>query len=337
MKGLILTKLDDKEAMLVKLSLASLGYEVRLLFPADFPTRQKHSIYVDQSESQWESQDKYDSFVGDAYDWIWWRIPRKWEPAADDAQNPLFFQEIEYQLAHTAPNAWWINDRSAVMRAKSLLSGLQTARDCGISIPATLCSNNPLDIRHFLLKHEAEGVTFQTLTLLRDSNTRATRLSFLDLPNNRYLQENPGIYQQAIKRKHEIKVLCFGHYILAMQMEAGHKDNEKKFSMDLHFLPKYLETGLKAFMDKAGLVFATFDLAINQEGQYLFERVNEQVAFLWIEESLPELRVLDIFIQFLLGKSKKFKWDPKQFRHKVCSYWEEMETLISRNRIRYDR
>jgi hypothetical protein len=61
-------------------------------------------------------------------------------------------------------------------------------------------------------------------------------------------------------------------------------------------------------MSELGLVFGCFDLIVTPKGEYVFLEVNEMGAFLWIEERLPELELLDAFCEFLIQGRRDFSW-----------------------------
>lgn len=54
-------------------------------------------------------------------------------------------------------------------------------------------------------------------------------------------------------------------------------------------------------MNELGIVFGCFDFIVTDDNQYVFLEVNEMGQFLWIEELLPELKMLDSFCNLLLS------------------------------------
>lgn len=347
MKFLISTEPDDPQAILVKLTLQERGHQVRLLFTADLPTRQKNSVSIDSDGYRWKSTDKYDTFFDNEYDVVWWMrsgkpsMPKDGIHPDDRAfvhqENVLFHESI---IRNLAPNAWWINDRDAATRANSKLRQLNMARECGLNIPVTLCSNDPQDIRHFLLKHEADGVIYKPLRstcwVEEDEVTRAytSSVSFLELPNNKLLQCVPGIYQKEIKKKYELRVTCFGDYLVTAKLDADSFSESEK-NIEPYMLPVELERKIRIFMDTMGLVFACFDFIVSTDDDYIFVDVNEQGEFLWIEQSNPGFKMLDIFTSFLINKTRNFRWNPQNYQHELSDYLAEMDNIFFRNTRRH--
>jgi len=53
------------------------------------------------------------------------------------------------------------------------------------------------------------------------------------------------------------------------------------------------------FAQKSGIVFGSFDFAVDGEGHWWFFEVNEQGQFLWLDELNPTLHVQEKFLAFL--------------------------------------
>lgn len=357
MRFLITTEPDDTHAALVKIALEGMGHEVRLLFLADQPTRQRNSIYINHNSYLWKSSDRYTAVVNNDYDVVWWRrvrrpyIPKDYSHPEDYLaiikENNLFYESLTYNLA---PSAWWINRKEAALRANSKLLQLKIARQCGFLIPETLCSNDPKEIRYFLLRHESEGVIFKPLCpsfWFEEKQTKiayTSKITFLDLPNNKVLQLSPGIFQKEIKKSYELRITCFGDYIVATKLNSQNHEEGKldwraiptgMLQVESYTLPEEFQNKIRLFMKRIGIVFGAFDFIVTPEGEYIFLEVNEQGQFLWIEEYNPEITMLDIFVQFLVNKTQKFVWQTNKRKHSIEMYRDAMTEIVSLNLQRH--
>jgi len=357
MKFLIPTEPDDTHAILAKIALENMDHHVRFVFTADQPTRQKNSVFIDNTSYQWKSADKYDSVLDNDYDVVWWRRARKpYLPKLcthpDDykfvvRENALFYESLTNNMA---PNAWWVNSKIAATRANSKLLQLKIANDCGLSIPVTLCSNDPQDIRYFLLKHESSGVIYKPLCSnfwFEDDQVKisyTSKISFLELPTNKLLQQTPGIYQTEIKKKYELRVTCFGDYLVAAKLNSQEHAHGKidwraipvgEMSVEPYILPAHIQEKIRQFMRQMGLVFGSLDFVVSTDNEYIFLEINEQGQFLWIEDYNPEIKMLDIFVNFLVGQSIQFNWDPTRAEHTTDQYKQEMENIMNQNMKRH--
>ncbi|MDX1836007.1 hypothetical protein DIZ81_13125 [Legionella taurinensis] len=354
MKFLILTEPDDSHAMCVKLALEKTGHDVRLLFTADLPTKQKNSVYIDNVSYEWKSTDAELCVRDNYYDVVWWRRARKpFLPREavhpDDyhfvlRENILFHESITHNLA---PKAWWVNSKEAALRANSKLLQLKWAVQCGLTIPSTLCSNDPKDIRYFLLKHEDQGVIYKPLCSNVWFEERALKIAytakvaFLDLPSNQLLQLAPGLFQKEVKKKYELRVTCFGDYLVAAKLNSQQHDEgridwraipEGQLTIEPYSLPTEIENRIRHLMKKMGLVFGCIDFIVSTDDQYVFLEVNEQGQFLWIEDLNPAFPMLDLFVQFLTNQSVHFVPASQPPRHWVTDYEREAGEWMERSR-----
>lgn len=354
MKFLIPTEPDDTHAILVKLALEKKGHDVRFLFTADQPTKLKNTVLIDNDTYQWRSTDKSDSFVDNDYDVVWWRRARKPYLPKDCAhpsdydfvvrENHLFYESITNTIS---PHARWINDKSAATRSHAKLLQLKLAVECGLAIPTTLFSNDPQDIRYFLLRHEREGVIYKPhcsnfwFEEQRMRISYTTPISFLELPNNQALQLTPGIFQKEIKKQYELRITYFGGYMVAAKLDSqAHVDGKvdwraisgRRLTIEPYILPESLAHKIQVLMKKMGLVFGALDFIKSEEDEYIFLEVNEQGQFLWKEELNSEFQMLDIFTQFLLSRSSSFQWEPKKWEHSIEDYQYQVGPLVAQNR-----
>lgn len=349
MKFLIPTQPDDSHAIIVRLALEKMGHQVRFLFTADLPTKQRNSVFIDNNHYEWKSTDNFDSYTDNDYDVVWWRRVRKPFLMKDSIhpkdykfvvrENTLFHESLTYNMS---PNAWWINKKEAATRANSKLYQLKVANACGLQIPTTLVSNDPKDIRYFLLKHDDQGVIYKPFNSNFWFEDKAIKISytskirFLDLPDNNALQLTPGIYQKEIKKKYELRVTYFGEYLVAAKLNSqSHQDGlidwraipEGKMAIEPYKLPEDLEHKIRLFMHKMGLVFGSLDFIVTMDDEYIFLEVNEQGQFLWIEDYNPQFNMLDIFINFIINGNRPFNYDLKQCIHKVADYDEKASEI----------
>ncbi len=337
MKYLIPTEPDDMHAIVVKLALENLGHQVTLIFTADQPTRQKNSVFVDIEQYRWQSADRFEAILDNDYDVVWWRRARKPYLPKNIAhpedyrfvvrENLLFHESFTYNMA---PNAWWINNKEAASRANFKILQLKTASECGITIPTTLCSNDPEEIRLFLLQHEANGIIYKPLSG-EDKQIKipsVSKITYLDLPTNQSLQRSPRIYQKEIQKQYEVRVTCFGHYLVAAKLNSN---TNKQLVIEPYVLPDDLEIKIRAFMHELGIVFGVCDFIVTPDHQFIFLEVYEQGQFLWIEDYNPSFKMLDIFVNFLLNKSVDFKWDPSGVKHSLEMYRKRVEPVFKEN------
>lgn len=353
MKFMIFTQPDDTHAVITQLALESLGHHVRLLFGADQPALLSHSIWMDERQATWKSSDLKREMKLNEYDVVWYRRAHK-PVLSKDATHPqdyafvarenhLFFDGLTSWLSH---QAWWINPPAGAKRANSKIVQLWIARQCGLSIPQTLCSNDPVDIYAFLERFQPFGVIYKPLCShfwvepksVKASYTAQVTLS--QLPSDDVLRLTPGLFQEQIDKCYELRVTCFGKHCVAVKLEsqkhaAGEMDwraiPDGELRVWPYRLPAKIEFKLQMLMRKLGIVFGCIDMIVTPEGEYVFLEVNEQGQFLWIDEYCPEAQLLDRFIQFILSRSFEFEWHGALSRQGIEHYREATEQRVKEN------
>lgn len=353
MQFLIPTEPDDTHAILVKIALETLGHSVSFLFTADHPTLQKNSVFIDNHTYQWQSVDAYTAITAKQYDVVWWRrarhpyVPKNTVHAKDYVfvarENLLFFESFTSNLA---PNAWWINSKEAAHRANFKLLQLKIASECGFTIPTTLCSNDAQEIKRFLQIHKQTGVIYKPMCsyfwfeTLQTKITYTARIKEKNLPKQPVLQTVPGIFQVEIKKQFELRITCFGNYLVAAKLHSQkHPEGlidwrairGQRMLIEPFELPEVIANKIRAFMHHMGLVFGAIDMIVTPNDEYIFLEVNEQGQFLWIEELNPQFKMLDMFIQFILKRSKDFNWDETSCVHTIEKYRSQMQALYDVN------
>ncbi len=143
---------------------------------------------------------------------------------------------------------------------------LKLASECGMKIPTTLCSNNPEEIQLFLLKHETHGVIYRPL----NKPCFTKNIGFdpcLNLAKNPYLNRFPCIFQEDIKKKHRVRVICSRDYIMAAKIRTRLGE---QLMIESCRLPDGLENKIRAFMQQLGIVFGMFDFGVTNDDEYIF-------------------------------------------------------------------
>jgi len=353
MNFLIVTEPDDTHAIAVTLALQAADHRVINLFSGDFPSRQKNSVLVDLREYDCKTEDDFQRLHHQGYDVVWWRRPRqpvlcKDKVHPDDfkfhrRESLLFHENFTHQLA---PGAWWVNRKEAAIRANYKLLQLKIASEVGMLIPTTLCSNHQEEIFSFYQRFKQQGIIYKPLSYQfwdykdRFEVVYTSRISDLKMLQEAQIQYFPGIYQECIAKKYELRVTCFGDYILAAKLntqEAGCEHDDWRalqlgdFSIEPYNLPERLKQQIRFLMRELGIVFGCIDLIVTPDDQYVFLEVNEQGQFLFLEEGCEDLPMLDMFVQFLLQQSMDFHWQKSKNICRLHAFKGRINALYQEN------
>lgn len=152
------------------------------------------------------------------------------------------------------------------------LMQLKMASDCGITIPTTLCSNDPEEIRLFLLKRETEGVIYRPLC----SEAQACSITYLDFLTNKTLQQLPGVFQQVVLTKYTLRVIWFGNCLMATKLQTM---TCAPPVIESHALPDELAIKIRALRRELKIMSGTLNFAVTPHNQYIFLDVCEHAGF----------------------------------------------------------
>lgn len=357
MNFLIVTEPDDTHAIYVTLALESMGHQVLNFFCADYPTLQKNSVLIDNTEYRCQSKDAYQTIEHVDYDVVWWRRPR--QPYLEKAkihledykfhkrENRMFHEGFTHQMA---PRAWWINRKEAALRSNYKLLQLKLACDVGMTIPTTLFSNDHAEICSFYKKFHPQGVIYKPLTFQFWDEGDGLRVCYTAKIDGMNMLEKsrmdliPGIYQVQIPKEYELRVTCFGDYIVAVKIHSQDYDESKmdwrmlhpsKLQLEPYQLPDKLVKQIRYLMRELGIVFGCLDFIVTPDGDYVFLEVNEQGQFFFIEKCCPDIPMLDIFTSFLIQQTTQFYWMKSKHCLKLHDFNDQVIRIMEKNQSQH--
>ena len=331
----IISHPEDLHSFLVAEALRKRSVEFTFLYSTDFPTLQKGSIWLNENSGHW-------SLVGQGLN-LGTQVPSTiWLRRAPPPVLPEFLDSADRQfasrecvsflnclLAEIGTSSFWINAVAGATRANLKTRQLRAAVRAGLSIPPTLCSNDPAAIRGFAETHQgniiyktfypASWKTGDGIAVLFSSQVQEDDLIDADI-----LQAVPGIFQASIPKLYELRITVMGRRIFAAKLESQLIPDAQMdwraasgiIPISLVNIPSSISQACLKVMDELGIVFGCFDMIVTPAGHYVFLEVNEMGAFLWIERQNPEITLLDPFCEFLIQGRADFEWKPTS--SKVC-------------------
>ncbi|HEX5461027.1 MAG TPA: hypothetical protein VFX20_13750 [Steroidobacteraceae bacterium] len=331
-KSILLLSEDlDYHGIAVRWGLEQLGVSADWWVRSSFPVESAISIGVGKNGDDYEVIDgNRVAFTEDAYGAIWNRRGKtptvsarltRTDRVVAKAESSFLLTGMVSVLEQRNASGLIVNKAAAGERINSKVPQLVTARKVGFTVPATLISNEPGRIREFCEELQGSVVVKQHIPFvwrLKDGRlalpgTRAIRSD--DLKDDEPLSAAPMIYQQYIPIEHEIRVTVFCANVFAILRTRsgvnkwGFCDIKYEDSTSRAIeLPPRLRNKCLEFMRQAGLVFAAFDIAISTDGGEYFLECNEAGQFLFLEEIVPEIPLLDAFCRFLASGDSSYKY-----------------------------
>lgn len=188
---------------------------------------------------------------------------------------------------------------------------LEKARRLGATVPATLISNDFDEIASFwratprvvvkpyrTVSWKSGGEVYASFATRMPQPTEELRLS---------LELCPQIFQEEVEKVADVRVIAFGHHRFALHVSPGDEEamvdsrfsvNKRKGRFGDVDLPPFIASFIGDYLNDLGLHYGAFDFAVTPGGEWVFFECNESGQFLYLEQILPELDVLDAFCRW---------------------------------------
>ncbi|MEA2601380.1 MAG: hypothetical protein QOF89_2372 [Acidobacteriota bacterium] len=242
-----------------------------------------------------------------------------------------------------SPRALWVNPPSARYIADNKILQQQVALSCGLTVPETLYSNDPGEIRDFIAALGGSAI-YKPLSTApwRNGSTRwacyANVVTADKLVDDDILRQTPGIYQEVVAKNYELRVTIMGREafstrVLSQDTVEGKVDWRRAYD-ELRMVAEplraeVLESCLE-LMRQLSIVFGCFDFIVTPEGEHIFLEVNEMGQFLFIEQYTGQ-PVLDAFSDFLISGDPKFRYRRSNPSVRFRELKEDVERSIIEN------
>lgn len=242
---------------------------------------------------------------------IWWRRTFSRQNVIDEAEekkkNCSYSNFINKSWPISIRNALmashtgkWISRPDATEQASDKIMQLKLARKVGFSVPETIISNNPEEVRRFEKRHP-NGIIIKPLvstekilwTLKTDTSTLT----------DESIQACPSIYQEYITGTKHLRINCFGEYCFAAQIETADVDWRPNLNVPItsYELSTDFKLKLRKILADLNLEMGIFDFKISEDGTPVWFEVNPQGQWLFLEP-LTNQQLLKHFTDYILNE-----------------------------------
>jgi len=318
----------DLHSLLVQAALAERGHHTQRFLASEIPLHTDIELRFDAAESSRRIYSRLGSFDLDGVDAVWIRrtgsgsLPH----FVCSEDRPFARQELgllQSSLRLLADDAFCVNPWFSARRADHKPLQLQHARALGMTIPATLISNNPQAIRQFIASHDEviykplRGTQWQQGEQTFGTYTAPVREQ--DLPSDRLLRCTPGIFQRRVHKQFEVRAQFFGASCFAIALDSAKAESAfdwrmnqgQRLSAGRVELPSPVHAHCRALMKSLDIVSGAFDFIVTADGEWVFLEVNEGGQFLFLELWCPQLTLIDAFCDFLESGDPDFAYCPR--------------------------
>jgi glutathione synthase/RimK-type ligase-like ATP-grasp enzyme len=232
---------------------------------------------------------------------VWWR--RSLAPimpgTGDERREGWAAGEalVAWEAFWRTVEAHWVNRPEANVRASCKPIQLSLARRCGLRVPPTLVTNEIASVRafsrrqgHIICKPLHDG---SVQSLEGDGLLYTQRISNATLDEVPELGPEPYLFQAFIEKVADIRVTVVGGEVFACRIDSQsnpetavdwRRGSATYLDHQEHILDEETSRRLRLLTETFGLRFAAIDLAVEEDGRYVFFEINPNGQWAWVEQ-----------------------------------------------------
>ncbi|MET7378597.1 ATP-grasp ribosomal peptide maturase [Streptomyces sp. NPDC005526] len=295
MTVLILTSEEDVTADMVVAKLHRMGTPVVRLDPADLPDKVVLSAHYAHGDFDGHLSVNGHVLSMGGLRSVWVRRPG--EPAAHATHSSPWLtaearQALFGMLFSTATR--WMNHPRNADRARLKPWQLKMAQLSGFAVPPTVFTTAPRLARQFAEEHR--DVVVKSASGPPPGNPGMALPTTLIGPDADFsaVAAGPALLQRYIPKRADIRLTCVGNRLFAAQKTAEPGQIDGRYGDTPHTweatpVPARIGRSVQEYLARAGLAYAAFDFAVDEEGAWWFLECNQggQFGFVELETGQP--------------------------------------------------
>ncbi len=237
---------------------------------------------------------------------IWYRRPEALKSAQFDGSPEGKYALTEWTeftecfFAHISRDKW-MNHPAANAGASRKLEQLTTAISFGFSVPDTLVTQVPDELKAFHQKHRGRIIVkpvstgyVERPTDEKDSLVYTNRVFEKHLEDLSDLSVCPAFFQQCIDKEYDVRITTVDDDVHAVALFAADESGSQRCDIrrnnmtDVRYksieLPAEVRNGIRSLMKHYGLRFSAIDMAVTTEGKWCFFEVNANGQWAWLDQ-----------------------------------------------------
>lgn len=195
---------------------------------------------------------------------------------------------------------FWVNAPAKQSEAMLKIHQLELARQCGLTIPDTIITSDPVKALEFSDNHKGKiiyklidsgsGLCFPIYELPRSIPTMPFRDG--DTQHLNQVALCLHLFQERVNKVSDLRITIVGDSIFSAAIQSQSKGelldwrSQPALPVKPFKLPEAVENSCLLLMRKLGLSFAALDFCLDANGNCIFLEINPDGQFLWIEEAI---------------------------------------------------
>lgn len=306
----MLSRATDAHIPPVQAAVQRMGGNVLACDLADFPGSIQLVGHLSSANTAWEGAFYHQ---GQAIAWeqiqtIWWRRPKRYHTESyGPAISKHLDQEAYYGFlglllgASDEQRPLWVSRPHAIRAAEFKAAQLLLAQRLGLRVPRTLITNEPAAVRTFYEECQGQVIYKPVWKGNLDPDEQdmvgQSRFIYTNLVQAEHLASLDGVrvtahcFQQRIAKQFEVRVIVLGSQIFAVAIHSQEAESTridwrrsyKDLRYSPHHLPDKMKQSLFQMVRLLGLQYASMDLILTPEGEYVWIEANPNGQFYWLE------------------------------------------------------
>ena len=299
---LIITNEHDIHADAVVVELNKRNVPVFRFHPDDFPHACSVSIEIQDGSIEGEIVTASRTVAFKDICAAWYRRPQSLFAGSGNLLSTQLNNYVRGQAMLTlralceSLQTLWVCHPHKLQRADIKALQLAEASKAGLKTPRTLISNRPAKVAAFIDQLGGTECAIKPLIPLGVKNEEGYRLPLTTtLPKGHPLDSvaaAPNIFQPYVSKAAELRCVVIGKKIFSARINSQANENTSKdwrggaYQMEPFSLPEQVEASLLRLMDSFGINFASADMILTPEGEFVFLELNPNGQWLWLERDL---------------------------------------------------
>lgn len=300
---LIITNDHDEHADAVIRELHERGVPVFRFHPEEYPHACSVSLEVRDGRMDGEIRDGAHRVRFDDICAAWYRRARnlfegrRLSLTSERLDNYVRAQSTATLVALCeALQTLWVGHPQRLRRAEIKALQLARASEAGLKTPYTLISNDPAQVSTFVERLRDRECAVKPLIALGVTDEDGYRLPLTTTLPPGYPLDSvaaaPSIFQPYVEKAFELRCVVMGERIFCAKLDsqadaatakdwrAGAPDHE------VFDLPEHVQASIRRLMASFELNFASLDMIVTPEGEFVFLELNPNGQWLWLELEL---------------------------------------------------
>jgi glutathione synthase/RimK-type ligase-like ATP-grasp enzyme len=299
---LIVTNDHDEHADAVIVELNKRDVPVFRFHPEDFPHACSVSIEIQDGRITGELRTADHRVAFDDICAAWYRRSRNLHMGGVSRTSEKLDDYVKAQSTATVVavcaslQTLWVSHPFKLRQGEVKARQLAEASRAGLKIPHTLISNDPDQAAAFVGALGDTECAIKPLIAIGVTDEQGYRLPLTTTLPPGYSLDSialaPTMLQPYVDKAFELRCVVMGHNIFCARLDsqADEKSRVDWRGGDPHHevfaLPEDVEASIHRLLDSFGLNFASLDMIVTPEGEYVFLELNPNGQWLWLEYEL---------------------------------------------------